>query len=238
MSNFKNMDLNSEEAQSDAMYLNLVQQLDLLARQEQAILFENPPLFKESALELTKVRKKVYQMPDYSKYQDYLPTESENFLDETFYQKVNNNHFKIYTKEDNLVLALAHLLALLSLLWLPLVTILCSDILVEETKHQSLTQGFPFSALEKMLMKIVFLATTFSFVLCLVPFIMLILTFFYPLGNLDYPQPVYLFSYQTVSFWQYGLLIFGYLLLVLLFVLLTSLLVNFLTKNSQVHNLV
>ncbi|KAF1301140.1 MULTISPECIES: hypothetical protein [Enterococcus] len=234
LSQFKKIDPSEQETQKDPLYFNLIQQSELLARKEQALLFENWKLLNEASLELVEVRESFLTLPGSKKYQSYLPTLAENQLEKTFFQKIQKDHIPLITENSTLVMAMISLIVSLGFLWFPLNALISSDLLLEEMNHLSVTNGYPISFRKRILLKISFLFGIFLLVLFLILLLAGIMGIFSPIGSLCYPVPIYIQNYQTVPFWLYLFLIIGYLLMLTLFTTLLSLSLNYLLNNLYI----
>lgn len=231
LQDFRNVDLTSPIGQQDPLYLNLVAQSALLARQEQSLLFDDSTLYHQTSLDLATTREAFYQLPAHQSYQRYVPSANENQLNKARSSYFLQHDLPFYTKENNLVLASLILLSTISVLWMPLAHILTSKILLDDLDHLSIQNGFPVSFLHKMMSKILFYLMMFVLGLFLLGGLCGLASLFFPFGRIDYPVAIYLTSFQTVPFWLYSLLIGSYFFLLAVFCMVLNLTLNFLTNQ-------
>lgn len=231
LSDFQDLGNPNNQATEHPFYTNLHRQSSLLARSEQAILFENWDLYLASSLDLIDTRLDFFKIPDSKSYQTYFPTKNKDLLDQAFIKQLADSGQPIYIENNQIILALLSFLFFLGFFWFPLNAIMSSDILLHDIQHLTVSKGFPISFSNRVLTK-----TLFQTILTLASFLVVLLlsfflSFFYSFGPLNYPVSVYLFEFQTVPFWQYILLVFIYFFIVSVFCCILSLLLNYLFHN-------
>lgn len=232
---FQKMNTDSEEAKGNKLYLNFVEQSELLAKAEMALRFEKNTTLAETAISLSKIRNDFYSLSQNStSYLKSIPDKNENQLNEALYQSLLTQNKSIYEKNNNLVTATLILLSLLSVIWFPLASLVASDSLLEEIKHLSLNSGFPISFRKKIFSKISFMLIYFILALLMIPLIIVSLTYFFPSGDWGYPVAVFVNGYTTIPVWQYVTLHLLSYLLIGIFIALLSIFINYLVNDLYI----
>lgn len=231
LSEFKKVDLSAPDAKNDPLYTNLVQQSELLARKEQTLLFNNCPLFIDTSIELSTIRKDFRSLPGAENYASYLPAPSDNQLENAFYTRIKKADIPLMTQNNTIVMSMLTLFSLLGILWFPMTTLITNDLLLEELRHLSLTNGFPLALKKRLLTKIGFTTGFLLLALGAVYLVCMAFAVHFPIGDLNYPVPVFLTSYTTLPFIGYlGILTF-YFLLLAVFACLLSIVLNYLLND-------
>lgn len=217
----------------DSMYQGLVLEESLLARQYNSVLFDEPDKFKDVSYELESLKKTLQTNPDYDKIADFQAPA---------YQTEKNFQLFSYLKEHNQPYILkpvsigAFLIVVFSaigVVWFAVCAALTSRVLEDDLNHSSIIKGQPYRFSQRMFRKFCVLL-----ILSLVGFLLIFitslgLTQFYgdPVNDFSYKEIVYLLDFVIINYWQWLIGFIIYLIIMLVFTFLLSILFNQLTKN-------
>ncbi|WP_077605056.1 hypothetical protein [Oceanobacillus sojae] len=227
---FRNVDATDSDVASP-LYRNLISQSSHLANRTLGLLMDDQDTYIKGAIELTKVRDEVYTMDGFEDVAQFIPTYRQNQLDHALFTEIHNQEERLLVHNFNFPTYIILFLFALGYGWYLLVGIFSSDILLDETNHKSLVNGYPLSIASKLFAK---LLSYFLFVfICLVLTFTIAITSAAVFYNFDLNYPVALFNgnYLAIPVWQYIGISFLYLSCLSLMAIAISILLNYCFKN-------
>lgn len=227
---FQNVDATDNGNGSD-IYKNLVLQQQTVAKKRMAIRMDKPELFLETALELTNLRAKAFDMEGFDNVASYLPSKIENQLENVFYQYVKKTGISLSINSLSFFPFLAYLFGVLGSVWFIFMSIYTCGIMIEEFQHTSLIKGYPITfdkyviakCISSLLIVGVFLLELF---VCSLPLI-----YFKGLGNPSYPIAIFDGAVEIYPIYKYLGVSILYMIGISIFTILLSIILNVLLKN-------
>lgn len=215
-------------------YQTLVTQESLLSTQQMTIIMENNPLYLNTEKELTDLQLTMSEQDSYQDITGFLPS-----INQLLQTQVTTNYLIKHqlTKPFNTLTGINYTYFFLSLLGLSLSLIVClfsCDILIDDFERPSLVRGYPVPTSKRIWAKLLLLASLIFFlVLSTLVLGFAVMSTRFVTGQLNYPQAVFI-SYNhfvPLGFGYFLLLFLGLSVLVIVFCLLLSVLLNMLTRS-------
>lgn len=224
----------TENGPGSPLYKNVVQQDHAYTKQGMALKVERPELYLESALRLTQLRKDAFTMDEYDKVADIMPQMIENELDYYYYsylaQLDSPPPFEAYSYTQFLM----YLLGFVGAFWFLIIAVYSSNIMIEDFRHTTLIKGYPIAFDRYVLAKVL---VTWS-ITCL--FVLTLLVFSLPYGFLgDWGAlssviSVWNGEVEIHSVLSYSSFAIGYMLLLSLVAIVSSVILNVLVRNVYI----
>lgn len=224
----------TEDGPGSPLYKNVVQQDAAFTRQGMSLKTDRPELYVDSALELTQLRKDAFTMNEYEKIADIMPEMIENELDYYYYSYISQLEtpppFANYTYTEFLM----YLLGFVGAFWFLVVAVYSSNIMIEDFNHMTLIKGYPISFDRYVLAK-VFVAWSIT---CL--FMVTLILFSLPYGflgkwgSLSSVIAVWNGEVQMAAVLSYTGFAIGYMLLLSLVAIVSSVILNVLVRNVYI----
>ena len=212
------------------LFKNLTRQKSAIALQIASLTIENYHLYYEASLRLAELRQQAFDLEDYGKVADLLPSRLQNTMNFIYFKT-------LYDLGKNSVSELSHyipfLLFFFSLVgagWYIFISFYTSSFLLDDFEHSSIIKGYPvrfdYYIISKCLIAFLYI----------VAFIVLIFICATPLLFNGFGDPaeyvkIYLGEAVLVSSVGYIARCIGYMLVISLFVMLLSIILNVLLKN-------
>lgn len=233
LNKFEVMDA-TEDGPGSPLYKNVVQQDTAFTRQGMSLKTDRPELYIDSALKLTQLRKDAFTMNEYEKIADLMPEKIENELDYHYYNYLKQLEtpppFATYTYTEFVM----YLLGFIGTFWFLVVAIYSSNIMIEDFHHTTLIKGYPIP-FDRYILAKVFTAWSIT---CL--FIITLILFSLPYGflgdwgNISSVIPVWNGEVEVISMLSYSVFAIGYMLLLSLVAIVSSVILNVLVRNVYI----
>jgi len=224
----------TEDGPGSPLYKNVVQQDTSFTKQGMSLKVNRPELYLESALRLTQLRKDAFMMDEYEKIADIMPQMIENELDYYYYSYLSQLEtpppFAAYTYTHFLM----YLLGFVGAFWFITIAIYSSNIMIEDFRHTTLIKGYPIAFDRYVLAKVL---VTWS-VTCL--FLVVLLLFSVPYaflgewGSLKDVIAIWNGQVQIHTVLSYSGFAIGYMLLLSLVAIVSSVILNVLVRNVYI----
>lgn len=230
---FRKVDATDTE-QSSPIYRNLIQQTSHLGTRTLGMKFNDSDTIIEGSLALAKERQNIYQLRGFKEIEEYIPSTRKNQLDLVKYQTLEKENRSVYIKNNNLPSYIFLVITTFGYFWYLYCGILSSDILINDDRHSSIVNNYPYSIGQKLLSK------TVNYILLLVSFLTggIILSMILGLikYNADFSYPIAILGtkYQTVDVMTFILISWGYLVILTITAVLVSILLNYFIKNIYI----
>ncbi|MEG0256392.1 MAG: hypothetical protein RR554_11010 [Vagococcus sp.] len=220
--------------EGNPIYQNLSEQTQIIARQLNSVLFDQPKKYIESSYEMTKLRKELRQEEGFNKDIELLqPTLAKIKMDDAYFSYLLKNDETVYLKPETFSTLSLLFFSILGVLWFPICAFLTANILEDEYEHKSLVKGQPITFLKRCLKKYLALFSLFmlnigsGLILCLG----LTQLFGNSVNDLNNYTVVQLISFSILRNWQVILLNVLYLAVLFSFVFVLSVFLNVLLRN-------
>ncbi|WP_339284053.1 hypothetical protein [Oceanobacillus sp. FSL K6-3682] len=230
---FRNVDATDSDVASP-LYQNLISQSSNLANRTLGLVMEDEDTYIRGAIDLTEVRNEAYALDGFEEVAQFIPAYRQNQLDAALFTEIQTQEERLLVDNSNFPTYIILFLFALGYGWYLLVGIFSSDILLDETNHKSLVNGYPLSTASKLFAK---LLSYFLFIFfCLVLTFTIAITSAAIIYNMDLSYPVALFNgnYPAIPVWQYIGIAFLYLLCLSLVAIAISILLNYCFKNLYI----
>ncbi len=220
----------SENGDGSDLYKNLNQQKSAVALQIATLKFEQPPLYFETSLRIADLREKAFDLEEYEKVADLYPSRIKNTMNQLYYTFLVEDGSRGIQEPLHYFPFLLYFFSLIGAWWYVFISFYTSSILLDDFEHSSLIKGFPIRFDQYIFTKCI---TAFLYILS---FIVVIFICALPLlrngqGDARYPVAIYNGEPALYTTLQYiGIGIF-YMLLISIFVMLFSIILNVLLKN-------
>lgn len=221
----------SDDGDGSDLYKNLNKQKTAVALQIAALKMGKSELYYNTSMELADLRAKAFTLEEYDKVAPLMPALLTNELHKLYYSYLAENGYKLV---DNALQYFPFLLFFFSIVgagWYIFISFYTSSILLDDFRHSSLIKGYPirFDAyiLTKCVTYFLYIATFIAVIfLCALP-----LLFKNGSGDAQYPVAVYMGEPLIYSTFKYiGMSIF-YMLIIAIFAMLWSIILNVILKN-------
>lgn len=220
----------SEGGDGSDLYKNLTRQKSLIALQIANLTLENYPKYYETSLQLAKLRKDAFAMDDYEKVANLLPSKLQNDLHFIYHERmarITDNEFNQLTQYIPFLL---FFFTIVGSGWYLFISFYTSSLLLDDYEHASIIKGFPVQFSYYILSKCFI---SFFYVLTFIALIFISATPLLKNGSRyhkDYVA-VYFGNNALLTDLQYIALCIGYMLIISIFAMLLSIILNVLLKN-------
>ncbi|MGE7941765.1 ABC transporter [Lysinibacillus xylanilyticus] len=221
----------SETGDGSDLYKNLVKQKSTIALQIAALTMEKQSMYYETSLKLAELRQEAFELEGYENVAELLPSKLQNSMDYLYFQRMIDEGKDTISDLFQYMPFLLYFFVHVGAGWYIFISFHTSSILLDDFEHSSIIQGFPVRFDHYILSKciIAFLTIVTSILLifiCAIP-----LWIINGLGNPLEPVGIYVGNATLVTTIQYIAMCVGYMILISIFVMLLSIILNALLKN-------
>lgn len=227
---FQNVDA-SDRSRASKIYKNLVLQRQLLATQIAALKMSKPDMFLNTSIELTDLREQSYSLKDFDKVASHIPSNTENQLNSVLYENMKKTGVDISIDSLSYFHFLAYLFALIGSIWFIFISIYSSGIMIEDFRHTSLIKGYPITFDKYVIAKCISFMLIVGVLILEIFICSLPLIYFKGLGDSSYPISVFVGDFVVYPIYKYLLITILYMLVIAIFTILLSVILNVLLKN-------
>ncbi|MGX6971182.1 hypothetical protein [Vagococcus bubulae] len=132
------------------LYRNLLEQASQIARQSNALLFQDERKFIDTSIELTAIQEKAQTLDGFADIVSLQKTRTQIQRDKVYYQNLKQDHETLSLGKQSFGRLLVSLLSMLGFVWFPLMSLVNSRLVVEEKDHESLVKGQPRSLIQRL----------------------------------------------------------------------------------------
>lgn len=220
----------SEGGDGSDLYKNLTKQNSSIALQIAGLTMENYPMYYEASMRTAELRKEAFELEDYEKVADLLPTKLENTLNYLYFKQLVDTEKQGISDLSHYIPFLLYFFSIAGFGWYIFISFYTSAILLDDFEHTSLVKGYPVRFDQYIISKCVL---AFGYVLA---FIALIFICALPrlksgFGDVAEPVRVFLGEPVIVSSISYIGRAVVYMIVISIFVMLLSIILNVLLKN-------
>ena len=220
----------SEDGDGSDLFKNLTKQKSSIALQIAGLTMENYPMYYEASLRVAELRKEAFDMEDYDKVADLLPTKLENTLNYMYFKHFLDSKTQGITDLSQYIPFLIYFFSIAGFGWYIFISFYTSSLLLDDFEHTSLMKGYPVRFDQYIISKCII---AFGYVLAFIAliFICALVRLKNGLGDLAEPVRVYLGEPAIVSGITYIGRVVLYMIVISIFVMLLSIILNVLFKN-------
>lgn len=220
----------SENGDGSDLYKNLTKQNRSIALQIAALTMENYPLFYEASMSTAELRAEAFDMEDYDKVADLLPTKLENTLNYMYFKHLVDSEKQTIDDLSHYIPFLLYFFSIVGFGWYIFISFYTSSILLDDFEHTSLVKGYPVRFDQYIISKCVI---AIGYVLAFIALIFICGLVSLKNGLGDMSEPVRVFSGEPalVSSISYIGRAVVYMIVISIFVMLLSIILNVLLKN-------
>ncbi|MCY9548864.1 ABC transporter [Lysinibacillus xylanilyticus] len=221
----------SETGDGSELYKNLTKQKSNIALQIATLTLDKQTMYYETSLKLAELREEAFELEGYENVAELLPSKLQNSMDYLYFKRMNDEGKDTISDLFQYMPFLLFFFIHVGAGWYIFISFHTSSILLDDFEHSSIIQGFPIRFDHYILSKciITFLSIVTSILLifiCAIP-----LWILNGLGNPLEPVAIYLGNATLISTIQYIAMSVGYMILISIFVMLLSIILNVLLKN-------
>lgn len=221
----------SETGDGSDLYKNLVKQKSTIALQIASLTMDKQSMYYETSLKLAELRQQAFELEGYENVAELLPSKLQNSMDYLYFQRMIDEGKDTISDLFQYMPFLLFFFVHVGAGWYIFISFHTSSILLDDFEHSSIIQGFPVRFDHYILSKclIAFLTIVTSILLifiCAIP-----LWIINGLGNPLEPVGIYVGNATLVTTIQYIAMCVGYMILISIFVMLLSIILNALLKN-------
>lgn len=221
----------SETGDGSELYKNLTKQKSNIALQIATLTLDKQTMYYETSLKLAELREEAFELEGYENVAELLPSKLQNSMDYLYFKRMNDEGKDTISDLFQYMPFLLFFFIHVGAGWYIFISFHTSSILLDDFEHSSIIQGFPVRFDHYILSKciITFLSIVTSILLifiCAIP-----LWILNGLGNPLEPVAIYLGNATLISTIQYIAMSVGYMILISIFVMLLSIILNVLLKN-------
>ena len=212
------------------LFKNLTQQQSAIALQIASLTLKNYPLYYEASLRIAELRQQAFDMEDYEKVAQLLPSQLQNDMNYLYFKTMHQSNKDTVSDLSHYIPFLLFFFSLVGVGWYIFMSFYTSSILLDDFEHSSIIRGYPIRFDYYILSKCII---AFLYVLAFIALIFISATplLMNGLGDLAEPVKVYLGEAALISSVGYIARCIGYMLVISLFVMLLSIILNVLLKN-------
>ncbi|WP_339215703.1 ABC transporter [Solibacillus sp. FSL W8-0372] len=220
----------SEDGDGSDLFKNLTKQNRSIALQIAALTMDNYPLYYEASMTTAELRKEAFDLEDYDKVADLLPTKLENTLNYMYFKQMVDSEKQTISDLSQYIPFLLYFFSIAGFGWYIFISFYTSSILLDDFEHTSLVKGYPVRFDQYILSKCVI---AFGYVLAFIAliFICSLLSLRNGFGDITEPVRVFLGEPTLVSSISYIGRAVLYMIVISIFVMLLSIILNVLLKN-------
>lgn len=220
----------SEDGDGSDLFKNLTNQNSSIALQIAGLTMENYPMYYEASMRTAELRKAAFEMEDYDKVANVLPTKLENTLNYMYFKYIVDSEKQGISNLSQYIPFLLYFFSIAGFGWYIFISFYTSSILLDDFEHTSLMKGYPVRFDQYILSKCII---AFGYVLAFIAliFITAIPTLRNGFGDLSEPVRIFLGEPAIVSSISYIGRAVLYMIVISIFVMLLSIILNVLLKN-------
>ncbi|WP_354471287.1 ABC transporter [Lysinibacillus parviboronicapiens] len=220
-----------ETGDGSDLYKNLVKQKSHIALQIAALTMDKQSMYYETSLQLAELRQEAFELEGYENVAELLPSKLQNSMDYLYFKRMIDEGKDTISDLFQYMPFLLFFFVHVGAGWYIFISFHTSSILLDDFEHASIIQGFPVRFDHYILSKciIAFLSIVTSILLifiCAIP-----LWIINGLGNPLEPVGIYVGKATLISTSQYIAMSVGYMMVISIFVMLLSIILNVLLKN-------
>ncbi|WP_042470304.1 ABC transporter [Bacillus ndiopicus] len=221
----------SDDGDGSDLYKSLNKQKIAVALQIAALKMQNSKMYYETSIEIAELRAKAFDMEEYDKVASLMPSRIKNTLNHMYFSHLLKAEQEM---TPNLLQYFPFLLFFFSIVgagWYVFISFYTSSILLEDFEHSSLIKGYPIRFDQYIFTKCV------TYFLYIIGFIVVVFACAVPLifingaGDASYPIAVYVGQPAIYSTIHYVALSISYMIIIAIFAMLLSIILNVLLKN-------
>lgn len=218
----------------DDLYTNLVLQKQEAARQAMALRMNRIEVYWDSSIKLTQLREKAQQIEGYEVVQNNLPTSAQNKRQLAFSESMQKQHIAIEENHLTYYPFILFIMSLLSGIWFIVLVIYSSTTVIDDFTHATLLRGYPVTVGQYIWSKAIISWGFIGLLMIQILVVSMGLILWQGTSNAQYPVAIYTGEFVTWPIYQVILLYMGYFMLIALFVILTTIILNLLYKNHYI----
>ncbi|WP_196426618.1 ABC transporter [Lysinibacillus cavernae] len=221
----------SEAGDGSDLYKNLTKQKSKIALQIATLTMDRQSMYFEASLQLAELRQAAFELEGYENIAELLPSKLQNSMDYLYFKWMIDAGEDSITDLFQYIPFLLFFFSLVGAGWYIFVSFHTSSILLDDFEHSSLIKGFPVRfdsyILSKCIIALLSIVTSILLIfICAIP-----LWIMNGLGNPQEPVGIYVGNATLISAIQYITMSVGYMLVISIFVMLLSIILNVLLKN-------
>lgn len=221
----------SEDGDGSDLYKNLNKQKIAVALQIAALKMQKSEMYYETSIEIAELRAKAYDYEEYDKVASLMPSRIKNTLNHMYFTHLLKSEQSVAQNPLQFFPFLLFFFSIVGAGWYIFISFYTSSILLDDFEHSSMIKGYPIRFDQYIFTKCV---TYFLYILA---FIMVIIACATPLlfingaGDTSYPIAVYVGEPAIYSTIHYVIISIGYMIVVAIFAMLLSIILNVVLKN-------
>ncbi|MEC1179566.1 ABC transporter [Metasolibacillus meyeri] len=221
----------SDDGDGSDLYKNLNKQKIAVALQIAALKMKKDDIYYKTSIEIAELRAKAFDLEDYDKVASLMPSRIKNTLNHMYFTHLLESKQAIAPNPLELFPFLLFFFSIVGAGWYVFISFYTSSILLDDFEHSSLIKGYPIRFDQYILTKCV---THFLYI---VAFIVVVISCAMPLlflngaGDANYPIAVYVGEPSIYSTIHYVAISIGYMIVIAVFSMLLSIILNVLLKN-------
>ncbi|MER2030959.1 MAG: ABC transporter [Solibacillus sp.] len=229
LSKFQVQDASRDGDGSD-LFKNLTQQKSAVALQIASLTVENYPMYYEASYRIAELRQQAFNMEEYEKVKDMLPTKFQNSLNYLYFKTMYESGKNTISDLSHYIPFLLYFFSLVGVGWYIFMSFYTSSILLDDFEHSSIIKGYPVRFDQYVISKCI-IAFLYVVAFIVLIFISAAPLLFNGLGDSSEKVAVYLGEPALISSVHYIGLCIVYMVVISIFVMLLSIILNVLLKN-------
>lgn len=220
----------SETGDGSDLFKNLTRQKSAIALQIASLTVEDYPMYYDASLRIAQLRQEAFELEGYEKVAVLLPSRLQNAMDYIYFKTMFESGRDTVSDISHYIPFLLFFFSLIGVGWYLFISFYTSAILLDDFEHSSIIKGYPVRfdhyILSKCLLAFLYVGAFIALIfICATPLL------FNGLGDPTEPVKVYLGEAALISSVEYITRCVGYMLVISLFVMLLSIILNVLLKN-------
>ncbi|MGE7926711.1 ABC transporter [Lysinibacillus xylanilyticus] len=221
----------SETGDGSDLFKNLTKQKSKIALQIATLTLDRQSKYFEASLQLAELRKEAFELEGYENVAELLPSKLQNSMNYLYFKWMIDEGKDTISDLFQYIPFLLFFFTYIGAGWYIFISFHTSSILLDDFEHSSIIKGFPvrfdYYILSKCIIAFLSIVTSILLIfICAIP-----LWIINGLGNPLEPIAVYLGNATLISTIQYIAMSVGYMILISIFVMLLSIILNVLLKN-------
>ncbi|MFJ7979948.1 ABC transporter [Lysinibacillus xylanilyticus] len=221
----------SETGDGSDLFKNLTKQKSKIALQIATLTLDRQSKYFEASLQLAELRKEAFELEGYENVAELLPSKLQNSMNYLYFKWMIDEGKDTISDLFQYIPFLLFFFTYIGAGWYIFISFHTSSILLDDFEHSSIIKGFPvrfdYYILSKCMIAFLSIVTSILLIfVCAIP-----LWIINGLGNPLEPIGIYLGNATLISAIQYIAMSVGYMILISIFVMLLSIILNVLLKN-------
>lgn len=133
------------------LYQNLLEQTSAIARQSNALLFEDEQKYIDTTIELTDIRKQASQLDGFSDITSLQLPKEQVQKDEIYFKALKQSGETLPLESLTFGRLLISLLSILGVAWFPLMSLVNARLIIDAKEHESILRGQPRSLVQRLI---------------------------------------------------------------------------------------